>query len=185
MRYAVIGALFAFLPFSSVAFSSGALAAPADAENDAVLVAKTPIGFGDPDTMVCRASQRLAGSDQFGPKICFHNSEWKKLATNGKDLATDGKTIVDRPTVENPKGDGDPDDITCRTPMLLVSSSSRVVHHGPEVCQTNRFWADIIKNAQIVDADGVVRKRNDNLDMDPFHNPSQSGMSRTSGGAPL
>ena len=80
---------------------------------------------------------------------------------NGKDIAPDGKTLIDRPTVSNPKGDGDPDAITCRTP--------RFTRHGPlvPVCRTNRFWADLIKNHQIADADGVVMTRR-TLDDSPW-----------------
>ena len=118
-----------------------------------VLVPNTPSGEGDPNNIVCRAPQRIAGSDQFSPQACGHNYEWQKLAANGKDLAPDGKTLIDRPTVANPKGDGDPGAVTCRTPQF--------VSHGPpiEVCRTNRFWADLIKSHQIVDAYGVVRPR--------------------------
>jgi beta-lactamase regulating signal transducer with metallopeptidase domain len=118
-----------------------------------IVMPDTPNGEGDPNTIVCRARQRIAGSGQFGPEACGHNYEWWNLAMNGKDLAPDGKTPIDRPTVRNPKGDGDPDTITCRTPQFIM--------RGPlvEVCRTNRFWADLIKNHQIVDAYGVVVQR--------------------------
>jgi hypothetical protein len=114
------------------------------------VMANTPSGTGDPNTIVCRAAQRMADSDQFGPEACGHNWEWQKLAMNGKDIAPDGKTLIDRPMVDNPKGDGDPDAVTCRTPKFIML--------GPlvEVCRTNRFWADLIKNHQFVDAYGVV-----------------------------
>src|SRR5207302_5742288 len=116
---------------------------------NAVVMASTPSGEGDPDTIVCRAPQRIADSGQFGPEACGHNYEWQRLAMNGKDLAPDGKTLIDRPTVANPKGEGDPDAVTCRTPRFVI--------RGPliEVCRTNRFWADLIKNQQMVDAHGV------------------------------
>jgi hypothetical protein len=61
---------------------------------------------------------------------------------SGKDLAADGTTRVDRPTVADPTGEGEPDAVTCRTSKLAL--------HGP-VCQTNRFWADLIKNHQTID----------------------------------
>jgi beta-lactamase regulating signal transducer with metallopeptidase domain len=113
-----------------------------------VVMRTTPSGTGDPDTIVCRAPQPIAGSNQFGPQACGHNSEWWRLMTNGKDLAPDGKTLITRPTVANPKGDGDPDAIICRTPQYIS--------FGPliEVCRPNRFWADLIKNHEIVDAHG-------------------------------
>src|SRR5258705_10311126 len=96
----------------------------------------TPSGAGDPNTIVCRARQHIAGSDQFGPEACGRNYEWRKLAMNGKDLAPDGKTLIARPTVDNPKGDGDPDAVTCRTPVEL-NSGATILRFGPEVCQTN------------------------------------------------
>ena len=125
-----------------------------DTGTDAVVMANTPSGMdGDPNARVCRAPQRVAGSGQYGPEACGYNWEWQKLAMTGKDFAADGKTLIDRPTVRNPKGDGDPDTITCRTPQF--------VSRGPlvEVCLPNRFWADLIKNHQLVDAYGVVRQQ--------------------------
>lgn len=126
-----------------------------------VVMPDTPNGEGDPNTIVCRAPQRMADSGQLGPQACGHNYEWQKLAMNGKDLAPDGKTLIDRPTVANPKGDGNPDAITCRTPKFVMI--------GPlvEVCLTNRFWADLIKNHQIVDARGVVVTRRSRADYVP------------------
>ena len=84
------------------------------------MVPNTPSGAaGDAEAIVCRAPQRFAGSEQIGPEVCGHNYEWLKLARNGKDLAADGKTAIDKPTVDNPKGDGDPDAVTCRTPKFV------------------------------------------------------------------
>jgi beta-lactamase regulating signal transducer with metallopeptidase domain len=140
---------------------------PSDAGTDAVVMANTPSGEGDPNTIVCRAPQRIAGSGQFGPEACGHNYEWQKLAMSGKDLAWDGKTLIDRPTVRNPKGEGDPDTITCRTPQFIM--------RGPlvEVCLPNRFWADLAKNHQIVDAYGVVvEQRRPNRDYSAPYGPA-------------
>jgi len=137
-----------------------------------VVMPNTPNGEGDPNTIVCRAPQRMADSGQLGPQACGHNYEWQRLAMNGKDLAPDGKTLIDRPTVANPKGDGDPDAITCRTPKFVIM--------GPlvEVCLTNRFWADLIKNHQIVDARGVVVTRRSRAD----YVPGDPGYGRGYGG---
>jgi hypothetical protein len=137
MRYAVVGALFASLLFSPQAFA----AAFSSHATDAVTVPTTPIGAPDSKTIVCRVSQPTA-SGQIGPQSCGPNNEWWNLAMSGKDLAADGKTLVDRPTVANPTGEGDPDAVTCRTSKLAM--------HGP-ICQTNRFWADLIKNHQTID----------------------------------
>jgi hypothetical protein len=78
-----------------------------------------------------------------------------KLAMNGKDLAPDGKTLIARPTVDNPKGDGDPDAVTCRTPVEIIDSTSRFKRRGPAVCRTNRFWADARMHHTVIDAYGV------------------------------
>jgi hypothetical protein len=109
---------------------------------DRPTVANTPSGVGDPEKFVCRAPQRFAGSDRLGPAACGHNWEWLTMALNGKELAADGKTLIDRPTVANPTGEGDPDAMTCRTPKSAMRAP---------VCQTNRFWADLIKNHQTID----------------------------------
>jgi hypothetical protein len=137
VRNAVAGVLVVCL------FSPAASAAPSAAAKDAVVMANTPSGMtGDPDTIVCRASQGLAGGNQSGPEVCRRNSEWWSLTMKGKDLAPDGKTLIDRPTVASPTGEGDPDAVTCRAPKSAM--------RGP-ICQTNHFWADLIKNHQTID----------------------------------
>jgi beta-lactamase regulating signal transducer with metallopeptidase domain len=132
-----------------------AAGAVSDAATEPVVMANTPSGSGDPNTIVCRAPQRIVDGDQFGPESCGHNYDWLKLAMNGKDLASDGKTLIARATVDNPKGDGDPDAVTCRTPVEIVDSASRFKRHGPVVCRTNRFWADAYKHHWVVDAYGA------------------------------
>ena len=148
MRHAVVGALFAGL-----ACSWQASAAPSPATADPVVMPGTPSGAGDPDTIVCRAPQRMEDSGRFGPKACGRNYEWQRLAMDGKDLAPDGKTVIARPTVDNPTGDGDPDAVTCRTP-IPIAGPDRIQRLGPEVCQSNRYWADVTKNHKRVDAYG-------------------------------
>jgi hypothetical protein len=179
MRHAIIGALIACL-FSPDAFAAEAV--------DPVTLPITPNGSGDPGTIVCRTPQRIADGGQFGPKICLSNHEWRQMASNGKNLAPDGKTLIDLPIMDNPKGEGDPDAVTCRTPVDL-QMTDRIRHFGPKVCQPNHFWADIIKNHQMVDALGVVRATSVTSmgnGGDPFHNPT-SGMGRSMGnsGAPF
>ena len=109
---------------------------------DVVMAANTPSGVGDPDVMVCRVPQRYAGSDRLGPAACGHNWEWLTMALNAKDLAADGKTLIDKPTVANPTGEGDPDGVTCRAPKSAMRAP---------VCETNRFWANLIRNHQTID----------------------------------
>jgi beta-lactamase regulating signal transducer with metallopeptidase domain len=131
-----------------------AAGAASDAATEPVVIANTPSGSGDPNTIVCRAPQRTADGDQFGPQSCGHNYEWLKLAMNGKDLASDGKTLIARATVDNPNGNGDPDAVTCRTPKELPRTSF-MKRYGPAICRTNRFWADVYKHHTVVDAYGV------------------------------
>jgi hypothetical protein len=129
-----------------------ASAAPSDTATKPVVMATTPTGAGDPNAVVCRAPQPIAGG-QSGAQVCLHNYDWWKVAMNGKDIAPDGESLIDRPTVKNPRGDGDPDAITCRTPQFLS--------RGPlvKVCRLNSFWADLTKNNQMVDAYGNVVSR--------------------------
>ncbi len=50
----------------------------------------------------------------------------------------------------NPRGAGDPNGVTCRVPQQLPGSRLR----GPEVCQTNKVWAQLAANRQILMPDG-------------------------------
>lgn len=95
MRYAAVGALFAFL-------ATGAVAAPVAIPADAVVMPDTPSGKGDPNTIVCRAPQHIAGSNQVGPKRCGYNYEWWQLTSHGKDLAADGVTVINSPWWKTP-----------------------------------------------------------------------------------
>ena len=189
MRHAIVAAWIACL-YSPEAFaaSAGDPAAPPPAPVPVVLQV-TPNGSGDPEAIVCRAPQPIADSGQLGPTVCVKNHEWRQMAMNGKSLAPDGKTLTNLPTVDNPKGDGDPDAVTCRTPVYLQATDTLIRRFGPKVCQSNQFWADIIKKHQMVDAQGVIRASSINSmgpGGDPFHNPTQ-GLGRTMGnsGAPF
>jgi hypothetical protein len=167
-----------------------ALAQPAPPAAPApVTLPITPNGNGDPDTIVCRSPQPIADSGQLGPTVCVSNHEWQQMAMKGKNLAPDGKTLIDLPTMDNPKGDGDPDAVTCRTPVYLQATDTLIRHFGPKVCQPNQFWADVIKKHQMVDAFGVIRAQSVTSmgnGSDPFHNPTQ-GLGRMMGnsGAPF
>ena len=60
---------------------------------------------------------------------------------------------------DTPSGKSDPDAVTCRAPQYVTiwkSGPARRGHMGPEVCETNQFWADLIKNHQVVDETGAV-----------------------------
>lgn len=50
----------------------------------------------------------------------------------------------------DPRGEGDPDAVTCRAPQALPGSRLP----GPEVCQPNRFWAALYADKQRLAPDG-------------------------------
>jgi hypothetical protein len=52
--------------------------------------------------------------------------------------------------VLDPRGEGDPDAVTCRVPQLLPGSRLP----GPEVCQANRLWAALYAEHRTLGADG-------------------------------
>ncbi len=119
------------------------------------VMSDTPSGTGDPNAVVCRAAQRLP-SGVMGPKICMQNSIWVRLSLTGKDLSADGKSVFERPTVEQPTGQGNPDAVTCRKPVPLTASR---VKFGPEVCLTNQQWKDIAAKSMTVDVNGNIVMR--------------------------
>lgn len=55
-------------------------------------------------------------------------------------------------TALNPRGDGDPDAITCRAPQALPGSRL----WGPKVCKTNRIWAQLRADGKDVSEDGTM-----------------------------
>jgi hypothetical protein len=131
------------------------LATPALAVDapDPLVMPQSPSGLGDPGAIVCRAPQALPGTGAMGPKICMHNNVWMQLTMTGKDLSADGKSVFARPTVTDPTGEGNPDAITCRAPATVTASRTR---HGPEVCVTNRFWAELGAHQRRVNTNGQI-----------------------------
>jgi beta-lactamase regulating signal transducer with metallopeptidase domain len=67
-------------------------------------------------------------------------------------------------TVLYPRGDGDPDAVVCRAPQLLPGSR----FPGPQVCKTNRVWAQLRSSGREIGPDGVL--------MDPASSPSRMSM---------
>jgi hypothetical protein len=51
-----------------------------------------------------------------------------------------------------PRGDGDPDTITCRAPQALPGSRLP----GPQVCKANRVWAQLRADGKDVAPDGSI-----------------------------
>lgn len=68
---------------------------PAVMTIEAVRVVPLPAATGAGDTLVCRRPEQLAGSRFMGPRVCLHQSEWQILADQGKDVAPDGRTLID------------------------------------------------------------------------------------------
>jgi hypothetical protein len=94
------------LPLAVIALlATPAFAVPDDPSYP--IMPDTPSGVGDPNAVVCRAPQRLP-SGGMGPKVCLQNNIWVRLSLTGKDLTADGKSVIDRPTVEQPTGEGNP-----------------------------------------------------------------------------
>ena len=50
----------------------------------------------------------------------------------------------------DPRGEGDPNQITCRVPQPLPGSRLR----GPEVCKSNRAWAQMAAKKEVLSSDG-------------------------------
>lgn len=138
----------AFLVF----LATPVLAAATDV-SDPPIMPQTPSGAGDPNAMVCRAPQALPGSGAMGPEVCMHNSVWARLTMTGQDLSADGKSVFPRPTTTDPTGEGNPDAVTCRRPTEVTASRTR---HGPEVCLTNRYWADLAAHQKRIDSNGHI-----------------------------
>jgi hypothetical protein len=170
------------LALNTVEDPSKTSALPSSATARPVVVSNTPTGAGDPNAIVCRAPQPITGSDQSGPRVCLQNFEWWKVAMNGKDIAPDGKTLIDRLTVKNPKGEGDPDAITCRAPQILDNGAT-IARYSPVVCRPNSFWADAIKNHQVVDVNGKLQRRGPEGGQLKAHN-NITGYAGAPGGTP-
>jgi len=142
------------LTFAVVALlASPAFAVPDDPSYP--VLADTPSGAGDPNAVVCRAPQRLPSGDM-GPKICMQNNIWVRLSLTGKDLSADGKSVFDRPTVEQPTGDGNPDAVTCRRKVPLTATHLRF---GPVVCLANKQWKEIAEKNMVVNSAGEIVRR--------------------------
>jgi len=60
--------------------------------------------------------------------------------------------LKDANVVLDPRGDGDPDTVTCRAPQALPSS--RLL--GPQLCKTNRVWAQLRADGKDVSPDGTI-----------------------------
>jgi hypothetical protein len=119
---------------------------------NAPVLAVTPSGEGNPDTIICRAPQGLPGGGM-GPKVCMHNNVWARLTMTGQDLSADGKSVFLRPTVANPSGAGNPDAVTCRRPATGTGSRTKA---GPEVCLSNRRWKTLAAEEKRIDNNGQI-----------------------------
>ena len=131
------------------------LATPAFAADEypnAPTYATTPSGHGDPESVVCRAPQPLP-SGGMGPRICLRNVIWVRLTMTAQDLSADGKSVFARSLVADPSGTGDPEAVTCRKPESTTASR---VEHGPMVCLTNKYWANLAAHEKRVNSKGQL-----------------------------
>ena len=135
---------------------AAAAPAAADAYADAAQAqagtAYTPSGMGDPDAIVCRAPQTLPGGGR-GPKTCMRNKTWARLTLTGQDLGADGRSVFERPMVDEPGGEGEPGAVTCRKPPEIVTGW-HLRSTGPEICLTNATWAQLKADHMRVSEDG-------------------------------
>lgn len=139
------------LTFAAVALlSTPAFAVPDDPSYP--VMPDTPSGMGDPNAVTCRAPQALPAGGM-GPKVCLKNEIWVRLSLTGKDLSADGKSVFERIAVYEPRGNGNPDAVTCRKPMPLTSSRLRF---GPKVCLTNAQWKSIADKNMVVTVMGDI-----------------------------
>jgi hypothetical protein len=72
------------------------------------------------------------------------------LSTGGAESGGETKALKQTLLMLSPTGDGDPDAVTCRVPQILPGSRLP----GPEVCKTNRVWAQLHSNREEISADG-------------------------------
>jgi hypothetical protein len=73
----------------------------------------------------------------------------QQVAAEAPPPLTPSKEVV---LALDPRGNGDPDAVTCRVPQQLPASRLP----GPEVCQTNRFWAALYAEGRRLSPDGLT-----------------------------
>ena len=77
--------------------------------------------------------------------------EAQKQAASVASLALPPRALKETVLALDPRGEGDPDAVTCRPPQVLPGSRLP----GPEVCKTNRIWAALRAQGQQIGADGL------------------------------
>jgi hypothetical protein len=97
------------------------MALPAVMTIEAVRVVPLPAASGNSDTLVCRRPQQLEGSRFVGPRVCLHQSEWQALADQGKDVAPDGRTLIDLAAFEKDRSLNAP---SCRQTVMGIGAST-------------------------------------------------------------
>jgi hypothetical protein len=75
------------------------------------------------------------------------------LTAKGRDLGPDAKAVIDRPMIDEPTGDGNPDAVSCRKPQALPSAY-HMHSYGPEICLSNAHWAQLKKDNKRITEDG-------------------------------
>jgi beta-lactamase regulating signal transducer with metallopeptidase domain len=76
--------------------------------------------------------------------------EIQKPAASAASIALPVRALKEAVLALDPRGEGDPDAVTCRLPQALPGSRLA----GPEVCKTNRIWAELRAQGQQISPDG-------------------------------
>ncbi|HKB95263.1 MAG TPA: hypothetical protein VKB94_00360, partial [Rhizomicrobium sp.] len=76
--------------------------------------------------------------------------EIPKPAASVASVALPVRALKEAVLALDPRGEGDPDAVICRLPQALPGSRLT----GPEVCKTNRVWAELRAQGQQISPDG-------------------------------
>jgi beta-lactamase regulating signal transducer with metallopeptidase domain len=76
--------------------------------------------------------------------------EIQKPAASVASIALPVRALKEAVLALDPRGEGDPDAVTCRLPQALPGSRLA----GPEICKTNRIWAELRAQGQQISPDG-------------------------------
>jgi beta-lactamase regulating signal transducer with metallopeptidase domain len=88
---------------------------------ESIRVVPLPLPAQNSDTQVCRRPQQLPGSRFLGPRVCLQQSEWQALAAQRKDVAPDGKTLIDLAAFERDRSLNAP---SCRQTVMGAGAST-------------------------------------------------------------
>jgi beta-lactamase regulating signal transducer with metallopeptidase domain len=124
-RYKVVAPRIVIAKTAEMPLITPSLAAPI-AESvapriESIRVVPLPLPAQNSDTQVCRRPQQLPGSRFLGPRVCLQQSEWQALADQGKDVAPDGRTLIDLAAFERDRSLNAP---SCRQTLMGTGAST-------------------------------------------------------------